>query len=358
MKTNLILVLSSLLWAQIAGAAPHGRVVGWGRNAYGQATGTASPSDWGVMNTTTGLVTVAGHVLTDAVAIAAGRYHSLALRGDGTVVGWGWNQGGRAIGSAGGTVYSNGPVSVSGAFLSNAVSLAAGSSFSLALKNDGTVAAWGESWGGKVKQPVVLSNAIAIAAGARYVGSLILMRDSRVATIQADGSVRAGEYSNVVAVASSSGDLWPALLLQSNGTLIINADVPAATPPAGLRDVVEIAAGDYHFLALRNDGSVVGWGDNSAGQITGTASGWIRAGAASEADLAYAAPAGQRLSNVVAIASCGRASMALKKDGTVVTWGDAPPCPSDLNRVAAIAVGLGYCLAITEDPQNLPQEKH
>src|ERR1039458_2371326 len=41
--------------------------------------------------------------------------------------------------------------------------------------------------------------------------------------------------------------------------------------PAGLTNVVAIAAGDFDTLALRRDGTVVGWGDNSYGQISGPA---------------------------------------------------------------------------------------
>lgn len=38
------------------------------------------------------------------------------------------------------------------------------------------------------------------------------------------------------------------------------------TPPTGLRDVVAIAAGGYHSLALKSNGTIVGWGDNTWGQ--------------------------------------------------------------------------------------------
>jgi alpha-tubulin suppressor-like RCC1 family protein len=57
-------------------------------------------------------------------AIAAGWGHSLALRSDGTVVGWGRNNFGQASPPAG---------------LSNVVAIAAGSQHSLALLSDGTV---------------------------------------------------------------------------------------------------------------------------------------------------------------------------------------------------------------------------
>lgn len=62
---------------------------------------------------------------------------------------------------------------------------------------------------------------------------------------------------------------------------------------------IAIAAGDYHSLVLRPDGTVVGWGDNRYGQTDGT-----RAG-----------------SNVVAIAAGGKHSLALRADGSIVAWG-------------------------------------
>ena len=57
-----------------------GTIVGWGRNNYGQATPPA------------------GNKFT---AIAAGYWHSLALRSDATIVGWGWNDYGQATPPAG-----------------------------------------------------------------------------------------------------------------------------------------------------------------------------------------------------------------------------------------------------------------
>ena len=62
------------------------------------------------------------------------------------------------------------------------------------------------------------------------------------------------------------------------------------TVPAGLGNVVAIAGGYFHSLALRADGSVAAWGDNNYGQTT--------------------VPAG--LSNVVAIAGGVYHSLALR----------------------------------------------
>ena len=63
--------------------------------------------------------------------------------------------------------------------------------------------------------------------------------------------------------------------------------------------MVAVAAGVYHSLALKTDGTVVAWGDNDNGECT--------------------VPAG--LSGVVAVAAGDAHSLALKSDGTVVAWG-------------------------------------
>src|SRR5207237_5331271 len=72
--------------------------------------------------------------------------------------------------------------------------------------------------------------------------------------------------------------------------------------PLDLTYAVAIAAGNYHSVALRSDGTVVEWGVTPP-LLFGTSR----------------VPAG--LSNVVAIAAGGDQTLALLQDGTVVGWG-------------------------------------
>ena len=70
-----------------------------------------------------------------------------------------------------------------------------------------------------------------------------------------------------------------------------NNDSGQTTVPAGLSNVVAIAAGYYHSLALTSNGSVVAWGyngyrpDNGAGgseQRGGDCGGWLSQSGAQE----------------------------------------------------------------------------
>ena len=78
---------------------------------------------------------------------------------------------------------------------------------------------------------------------------------------------RRPELDGVEAI--STGDNH-SLALKSDGTVVGWGSYGSgqATPPAGLSDVVAIAAGGFHGLALKLDGTVVGWGDDGFGQAT------------------------------------------------------------------------------------------
>ncbi len=146
--------------------------------------------------------------LSNVVAIAAGNDFSLALEGNGAVVGWGYDGFGEIDVPPG---------------VSNVVAIATGYDFSLALEGNGTVVGWGFDGSGQTNVPPGLTNVVAIAA--------------------------AGTYS---------------LALESNGTVVAWGD---ATVPPGLSNVMAVAAGYYFALALEGNGTVVGWGDDSYGEI-------------------------------------------------------------------------------------------
>jgi len=84
---------------------------------------------------------------------------------------------------------------------------------------------------------------------------------------------------------------------------------------AVLTGITQLAAKQYHSLALKSDGTVWAWGHNAHGQLgTGNTSHQSGAKQVLEAN-------GQPLSNVTSIATGGTHSIALKSDGTVWAWG-------------------------------------
>ncbi len=105
-----------------------------------------------------------------------------------------------------------------------------------------------------------------------------------------------------------------------------NSRLQTAVPP-NLTNIVAVAGGSFHSLALDGNGNVRGWGENTSGKAT--------------------PPAG--LSNVIALAAGGDFSLALQKNGTVVAWGNQSAIPSGLTNVAAISAALGNGLALTRN---------
>jgi len=106
--------------------------------------------------------------LPSALAIAAGGLHSLALLTDGRVVGWGLNADGQATGTNFPTI-STGLVSIAGSLLTNVAAIRAGSSNSMALLRDGTVVIWGK----QPSRPPGLTNGVDIAAGGSHMAFLL-----------------------------------------------------------------------------------------------------------------------------------------------------------------------------------------
>ncbi|HEY5912009.1 MAG TPA: immunoglobulin domain-containing protein [Verrucomicrobiae bacterium] len=264
----------------------------------------------------------ASPALGDAVAVAGGAGHSLALLGDGTVVGWGDNTFGQASQPAN---------------LNRVVAIAAGDYHSLALRADGTVVAWGDNSSGQVSVPADLTNAVAICGGFSH--SLALRADGTVVGWGDDTVGQIGvpaALNNVIAIAAANVH---SIALKGDGTVVAwgNNFYGECNVPSDLTNAVAISAGGGHNVALTADGRIVGWGDNSFGQ---------------------AIPPGS-LSNVVAAAAGGVHNVALQADGSVIAWGGGTTVdlstggdygqavvPAGLTNVAAVAAGYIHSLAL------------
>src|SRR5918997_650316 len=125
----------------------------WGDNFLGQL-GNGVPLPYPDDSHSTIPVEVSNLEGTEELkAIAGGYDHSLALKDEGTVLAWGLNQDGQL--GDGTNTDSSTPVQVKdpndpSGYLSGVSAIAAGGGHSLALKSDGTVWAWGANESGEL----------------------------------------------------------------------------------------------------------------------------------------------------------------------------------------------------------------
>jgi alpha-tubulin suppressor-like RCC1 family protein len=371
-----------------------GSVVSWGDNSSGQLGD-------GTLDTRLTPVQVKGlGPGSGVVAVAAGMFHAMALKADGTVLTWGAN----VLGQLGdGTQFSRAePVQVVGLGPgSGVIKISAGFTHTLALESDGTVLCWGRSALGACGidtpagalttpvQPVGLSSGsgvIAIAAGAnvsialKSTGAVLAWGNNNNGQVGIGTQVQQNtpigvtgldDGSGVVAISTAGvSGANSAYALKSDGTVLgwgANASgqlgdgtTTTRTTPvqvmglAGDAKVIAIAAGGSHVLALREDGSAVSWGSNDSGQLgDGTTTSRQVAGPVSST------------SGLTAVATGRAHSIALRADGTLVAWGTngsgqlgddtfmgsaTPVMASGITGgVIAIAEGTNFSLALKSD---------
>ena len=230
-----------------------------------------------------------------SVATALGCYCSYALLGDGTVWAWGWNVF-RHLGTGSNEEHIETPEIVPK--LGDIVSIAAGVSHALALKNDGTVWTWGKNWygqlgtgadtkDGKYYGPAEISGLKKIRQiSAGYFHSLALAEDG---TVWRWGGYGNSEFEFPIAYAT-------------------NAPVPIEAPGK----VIAISSGGMHNVLLCEDGTVWACGYNTFRQLGSNR--------VFNEILAVPVQVGE-LSEVKAISAGGHFTLALKGDGTVWAWG-------------------------------------
>lgn len=256
--------------------------------------------------------------------ISAGNEYSLALKSDGTVVAWGVNWGNTC----------DIPKEIQG----HVIGISAGSFHCLALRDNSTVAAWGWNYNGRCNVPVGLNRVMDISAGNNH--SLALRADGYIvawgANINGQCDIPHEIQGHVVSV--SAGDSY-SLALMDDGTALGwgNNSYNRFTIPANIQGhIIEIKAGLTHSLLLLEDGKIIAIGYNFN---------WKN-------DYAGQCDVPSNVDQVIALGAGDGISFVLKDDGTVVAWGNITSAliPEGLQgHAVAIAAGYHHCLALKDD---------
>jgi alpha-tubulin suppressor-like RCC1 family protein len=232
--------------------------------------------------------------------------HTCVVKEDGTVRCWGSNDAGQLGNNSGGPgQFETTPVKVSN--LSDAVSVAAGSSHTCAVRAGGGVSCWGANGSGQLGNGTTNPQSTPVS----------VVNPDGTALVGVTG-ITAGRFHTCATRVDGTARCWGS----NGGRLGTGSTSPSSSPFAvtvtNLSDAVSVSAGDRHTCATRVNGGVRCWGSNHFGQLgIGTAD-----------DGAHATPAdvrsadGSALNEVVLAAGGGFHTCVLRTNGQVRCWGN------------------------------------
>ncbi|MFT7679380.1 MAG: hypothetical protein ACI8QC_003381 [Planctomycetota bacterium] len=205
----------------------------------------------------------------------------------------------------------------------------------LALRTDGSIAAWGAGWlfedFGQVSNTPTTTGFIHVSAG--YYHSMALRSNG---AIEVWGDNSTGLITNKpfnTGFTQLAAGWGHSLGLRGNTSIAAWGDDffgQVTNKPSG-QGFLQVAAGEDHCLALRSDGSIVSWGRDHAGQVSMTPTG----------------------TGFIQVAGGRAHSVALRTDGSIVSWGNDPAgvvtnTPTETGFVE-VRAGAAVSLALRAD---------
>ena len=224
--------------------------------------------------------------------ISAGDFHTLAIKTDGTLWAWGYNQFGEV--GDGTIIYKNLPTQIGTD--NNWSKITAGANHSLAIKTNGTLWAWGNNSFGQLGDSTNTNKNVPTQIGTDNNWSKITAGANHSLAIKTDGTLWAWGYNNYGQLGDSTNT---------------NKNIPTQV---GIENSwSQIDCGEGHSIAIKTNGTLWAWGLNSNGQLGDGTNGPntetnipIHIGIAT---------------NWFKITAGSNQTLAIKTDGTLWAWG-------------------------------------
>ena len=232
-----------------------------------------------------------------AQSLSAGYSHTVGIDADGTVVAWGTSWLGTLTGSGENTLEALNTASLNGP---GVIAVSADAFYSVALRSDGTVSAWGWNGNNAITAASSMEGVTAISTGgAKTIGLRPNGTVVGAARFSTDPIVVGAEEVEDATAVSMGGRHAVALLADGTVKAWGENDFGQVSVPQSVQGAIAVSAGSNHSLALLSDGTVEAWGNNGNNQVAGASN----------------------VTGATAV-SAGRAhSLALHSDGTVSAWG-------------------------------------
>ena len=315
---------------------------------YNQATAGTLGLGYSV-NTTVYSPTQIG-ALTSWAKIAVGFYHSLALQSNGTLWSWGYNvQGNLGLGDV---TQRSSPVQIG--TLSNWASIYAGGknglqySFSMALKTDGTLWAWGNNSFGQLginTTTAIISSPVQIPTSGLGGWAQVSCGYFHTVMVLSNNTMWTCGYNNNGQLGQGNSGSTPSRSPVQVGT---------NTSPASTAIWNIVAAGNYHSVGVQSGGTLWGWGNNSYGQL----------GTLNQTNYSSPVQAAAYTNTWIQTANGNYSTIAIRNDNTLWTWGNnsygqlglgdltdrlTPVQIGILSNWAQVGCGANYVTAIQSD---------